>query len=238
METFQCVSIVITTFNEQNYLEKTLDSVRKQDYSGRIEIIVSDSMSTDDTVKIARKYADKVVIKKTNIAQGKNYGARFAKGEIIVFLDADTILSRNWISKAVTNFTRDVDMVVGSFTSQEKNRLAKISSNFWGEIFPSIMKKIGNEIYLGPSTFSIRKKSFRKTGGFSENFYAGEDAIFIIKNRNALKIVFDKNLKCYTSMRRFEKGGYLKWNLIWLILGLPIVFGKRAPFDFLYKKVN
>jgi len=91
------VSVIIPTKNEEEFIEKTLKSVNNQSIPRKdYEIIISDSESTDKTVKIAKKFADKILIKKTsNPAKGRNYGAEHAKGDILVFLDADTILPKN-----------------------------------------------------------------------------------------------------------------------------------------------
>ena len=92
----------------------------------------------------------------------------------------------------------ECDFVVGSFTSQEKNLKAKYVSKFWGYVVPNIMKKIGKEIYLGPSTFAIKKSSFFQIGKFDDTFLVGEDVAFVAKSRKILKIIFDENLRSFT----------------------------------------
>ena len=90
------ISIIIPTLNEEKYIENTLKALKNQDYNGKYEIIVADGMSKDRTVKIAQKYADKVIkVKKPGISAGRNAGAGIAKGGIFLFIDADTIVFPN-----------------------------------------------------------------------------------------------------------------------------------------------
>ena len=92
------ISIIIPTLNEEKYIERCLKSLKNQSFRN-FEIIVSDSYSTDDTVKIAKKYGAKVVLtKKTGPAAGRNEGARKAKGSILVFLDADTFVTKKFLA--------------------------------------------------------------------------------------------------------------------------------------------
>src|SRR5437867_2701970 len=95
------VSVIIPSLNEENYIEKSLKSVKAQDYKNDIEIIVADSNSKDNTAKIARKYAKVIVTKRKGISVGRNVGAKKARGEILLFLDADTILMPNVVSEVV-----------------------------------------------------------------------------------------------------------------------------------------
>ena len=84
------LSIVIPAKNEEKYLPKLLASVKKQSFKD-YEIIVADNNSKDKTKEIAKSYGCKIV-KGGLPGKGRNAGAKIAKGEIILFLDADVIL--------------------------------------------------------------------------------------------------------------------------------------------------
>lgn len=104
------VTIVVIAYNEEKYIVKTIESIKNQDYK-KYEIYIVDDHSIDKTVELARQYESvlplKVVQKeKRGISRSRNFGAEFAKGELILFLDADSILPADFISKSVEVFKK------------------------------------------------------------------------------------------------------------------------------------
>lgn len=112
------VSIIIPTFNEEEKIGKCLQSIFKQNYPfDRIEVIVVDGMSSDNTVDVARKYPVRVVTnEKIIIGAARRLGVEAAKGEILVFIDADNELpQKNWLRMMVKPLMKDNPYVAGSF---------------------------------------------------------------------------------------------------------------------------
>ena len=87
------VSVIIPCFNHGRFLGEAIESVKKQSYS-RIEIIVIDDGSTDDTRKVARSFVDVKYFHQKNagLSAARNAGASRANGLFLVFLDADDVL--------------------------------------------------------------------------------------------------------------------------------------------------
>ena len=90
------ISLIIPVYHEEKILDSTLRIYTKElREKFRIELIVSDGGSSDATQQIAEKYADTLVVHKENrkqtIAEGRNKGAEVANGDILVFLNGDTI---------------------------------------------------------------------------------------------------------------------------------------------------
>ena len=84
------VSIVVPAFNEEQYIEKCLKSISKQTLSRRdYEIILVDGGSKDKTLKIAKKYADKILKNKKPIGAARQAGLKAAKAPVVAFIDAD-----------------------------------------------------------------------------------------------------------------------------------------------------
>ena len=84
------VSIVIPAYNEENYLPRLLRSIQAQDFPD-VEIIVADADSTDRTAAIARSAGARLT-RGGVPAVGRNNGARLAKGDYLLFIDADTVI--------------------------------------------------------------------------------------------------------------------------------------------------
>src|SRR6266850_1965290 len=88
------ISVVIPAYNEEKYIENTLKNLPEE-----VEIIVVCDACTDKTMSIAEKYAKTYAIKEKNVSKARNYGGSKSKGDIIIFLDADTQISRNFINR-------------------------------------------------------------------------------------------------------------------------------------------
>jgi glycosyltransferase involved in cell wall biosynthesis len=210
------VSIIITTKNEEKYIENCLKSLKNQTYK-KIEIILSDSCSIDKTVEIAKKYVNKIIIENTNIAAGRNLGAKIANGEIFVFIDADAILSPNWIEEIVKSF-KISNKIVGVMGypsplegSPKAEKMCKLA--FLLKFFNSLKLPAVGVCAIG---FAVRKEIFKKIGGFYEKLNVAEDTDFFYKVSNYGKIIINNNAKTYSSFRRYEKGGYRKWIKYWI----------------------
>src|SRR6185437_12799684 len=99
------VSVIVNVYNEGEIIAECLRRVRDQDYpQDKIDIILVDDNSTDDTVAVAKKFQVKVVKSGyKNIERAKSIGIEHARGDLILFLDADVLLySLKWISQANT----------------------------------------------------------------------------------------------------------------------------------------
>ena len=107
------LSVIIPTFNEEKYLPKLLESIKKQTYKD-YEIIVADATSKDRTRQMAKKYNCRV-IKGGMPAIGRNNGAKIAKGDILLFLDADSIIEKDFISNALIYMKKRKLDVAGSY---------------------------------------------------------------------------------------------------------------------------
>ncbi|MEM2237663.1 MAG: glycosyltransferase family 2 protein [Candidatus Caldarchaeum sp.] len=101
------VTVIIPAYNEERWIAHCIEAVLEADYPSK-EIIVVDDGSTDRTFEIATKYREKgvVVLRKPNggKASALNYGLLFASGEIIVTIDADTIINRETLKQIVKPF--------------------------------------------------------------------------------------------------------------------------------------
>jgi glycosyltransferase involved in cell wall biosynthesis len=101
------VSVVIPTLNSARYLEECLRSVRAQEYAGRVEVLIVDGGSTDETLDIARCFEVERILRnplKTGEA-GKAVGLKAAVGDVLLSLDSDNVLvGSDWLRRMVEPF--------------------------------------------------------------------------------------------------------------------------------------
>ena len=106
VKTYPKISVVIPAYNEEKVIANTIEGLLETKYPNK-EIIFVDDGSTDSTLTIASRYKEKIhVLHKENggKATALNYGMVYAKGEIIVIVDADTIIGRNSLKEIVKGF--------------------------------------------------------------------------------------------------------------------------------------
>lgn len=160
------VSIIVPTKNEENNLRDCLDACQNQDYKN-IEIIVIDNHSTDQTREIAKEYTSKVFVKRPERSAQKNFGAKRAEGQYILFLDADACLTDGVIFQCV-NLVRSKGKSMVIIPERD------IGKGFW-----SAVKALERSFYLGDDTIEApwfyKKASFLSLGGYDESMFAGED---------------------------------------------------------------
>lgn len=100
------ISIIIPVRNEAALLKNCLRSIHDLDYPrDKIEVIIADGMSTDDSAETARQYGAKVVTnEKMTVSPGRNIAFNHSSGEIIAFTDADCVVDANWIKNSLKYF--------------------------------------------------------------------------------------------------------------------------------------
>ena len=122
------LSIVIPTLNEENYLPRLLNCLKKQKFKD-YEIIVADADSKDKTREIAKSFGCRVV-KGGLPSAGKNAGARISKGNLILFLDADVLLPDNFFENTLKEFKeRKLCITTFCLVPISKSRIPKILFN-------------------------------------------------------------------------------------------------------------
>jgi cellulose synthase/poly-beta-1,6-N-acetylglucosamine synthase-like glycosyltransferase len=132
---YPTVSVILPAFNEEKNIGQSIERILGQHYRGNLEVIVIDDGSTDKTFQIAKSYADRYVNVKAirfDKNRGKshalNTGFAEAKGEVSVFSDTDSILTREAIPRMVSHFKDpEVGMVCGLVViGNEKNLLQRL----------------------------------------------------------------------------------------------------------------
>jgi glycosyltransferase involved in cell wall biosynthesis len=200
------ISIIIPTFNEEKFLPKLLESLRTQAYDD-VEIIVSDASSVDHTVAIAKHYGCRVVISTTQSpAYQRNTGVAVSHGDILFFLDADTILPPNCIEQALQEFQKkQLDVAGFYYTLDSKRPLLRLASLYTKIFFTGVSKFFP---IIAGAAMLVKKQYFDAVGGFDETLYIGEDNVFtksVVKNGGKYALLTSVGVT--VSARRYEQEG-------------------------------
>ncbi len=233
------ISVVVPTLMEEKILEETL-SIYTNEFKKKhnLELIVSDGGSTDGTIEIAKKYADKVVIhdgkSRQTISDGRNMGAEAAAGDTIVFINADTIpedvdfffeFINRW-HNGKTNY-KNAEALACTVNPLETNLRIKdkLFYAFYNR-YVHFLNIVGLGMGRGECQI-VRKKTFNRVGGYNEKYAAGEDFDLYRRIGKIAKIGFVKQLVVKESIRRFKRYGYFKTVLFWTMNSIYVmIFGK------------
>ena len=169
MKKWDKVSVIIPTLNEESNIVKCLQSIKKQDYLGKIEIILVDNHSKDKTTTKARHLVSKLIIAGKERSMQRNIGAQKASGRWLLFIDADMQLHPRVISECVNVVNQN-----------EKASMIAILQyyrgfNFWGKALALEQNCYGDNINLLTAARFFNKHQFLKIKGFNPNLLAGED---------------------------------------------------------------
>lgn len=231
------ISFIIPTLNEELYLEDTLKNLSR--YSGSHEIIISDGGSTDNTIEIARKYTDHIVLHKKShrqtIPEGRNAGAFTSRGSYIVEIDADT---------RFTNIDDFFQILISRFENNKK----LVAATTWFRVYPD-KETIPDRLVYGLTGFlslfinnyleggatsggefqMMRRDAFMQVNGYDEKLIAMEDNDLFIRMSKLGLIHFANDLVIYHSARRAHKIGWhaMIWDFIKNSISLAL-FQKTA----------
>lgn len=168
MEKKELISIIIATKNEQNVIENLISSILRQTYNN-FEVILIDNHSTDNTLKIAKKFGVKIYTFGPERSAQRNFGAKKSNGKYLLFLDADMELSPRVIEECIKVVNED--KVSGVIVPE-----VSVAKNFWERV-KAYERSFYNEegdIVTDAARFFL-KKVFLKAGGYDETITGPED---------------------------------------------------------------
>jgi glycosyltransferase involved in cell wall biosynthesis len=193
------ISVIIPTLNEEHYLPVLLRSVKKQGIKD-LEVIVADAGSEDQTREIALSFGCKIT-KGGMPGKGRNEGAKIAKGDIFVFLDADANLPANFLKRFLKEFERRRLDVAGCVMKiPSKKRIYRVFEKMYKLYFKSTEKFYPH----ATNCMVITRALHEEVGGFDETLKLGEDFEYIRAAAKKGKFGFLTNVWFYVSPRRAE----------------------------------
>lgn len=193
-DSYPKVSFCIPTKNEEKFLGNCLSSIFDQDYEN-LEVIIVDGNSTDNTVKIAKKYGCKIYYDNVSLANSRQISIEKASGDILAIWDADIVIPhKNWLKHAVKCFMLDSKIstvwpiIISPPNGSQVQKCHIAHSNL---IFKDrIQNKRG---IFGGGNSLFRKEHVISVGGFDTSYDFGEDMILAkrLKDANFKVVQYD-----------------------------------------------
>ena len=212
-------SVVVPAYNEWPNLPGCLAALRvAEEYfhknsSGAIEVIVVDNASTDGTARAAESLGARVVREEIRqIARARNRGAAAARGEILVFCDADSRLHPETFTR-IAGAMADPKFLGGGI------RIVPDEPGFRAGLW--VWDAISWALRISGGTLCCRKDAFERAGGFPEQFYIGEEVAFQFRLKRLARAGGGRTglvpgLTVRTSMRKVRQFGWRRYS--WAVL--------------------
>ncbi len=205
------VSVIIATKNEENAIEATLRAVRRSNYpKDKLEIIVVDS-STDNTAKIAKKHADKLIVdRKARKAAALNIGVKAANGDVLYLLDGDSLVERDTIKNVVSTCS-DYPACTGIILRGSKGALSagmgRMQNIFLFFSVQTWLQRFVGTSFVAGRNYAINKKDLLGLGGFHD--VVGEDVNL------SYRLYQERRKVCYLSGAEIYEGGPVNLKSFW-----------------------
>lgn len=188
------VSIIVITYNSENFVLETLESAKAQTYRN-IELIISDDCSTDHTVEICRNWVEEnkhhftrtkilTVKKNTGIAPNCNRGLYASKGEWVNFIAGDDMLYENRIQECIKTVCENTSIKILFSNVAINGKLTpktQIQEPFFSMLPQKQYRELLKKNFLpAPATF-INRETIIQLNGFNEKYALFEDFPFFLK---------------------------------------------------------
>ena len=222
------LSIIIPTLDEEKYLPMLLHSIEKQSFRD-YEIIVADAGSCDKTLDIAKEHHCRVVAGGLP-AYGRNKGADIARGNLLLFLDADVVLPKDSLTKVLEEFKkRRLRVAAFQLKPCGGGKFSCLLFNLFYNFPICLLEKL---LPHGAMAILIDKATFFEINGFNKEIKLGEDHDLVRRAKKVAKYGVLKSTKIIISERRFQKEGWLKTSLKYFLCELHMIFFGPVKSDF------
>jgi len=206
----KAVSIVIPAYNAQETIGECLSAIQNLEWDGEIEVIVIDDSSTDGTAEITHGFPKVKVISipHSGAARAMNTGIKAASHDIVVSVDSDAILEKDWLNKAIPLFDNpNVAAVSGYVQGRNLKLIGKITG------YHTELRHQRRPWYvdaMGSANTAYRREALIKVGMIDEKMNIGYDHDIAQRLYAAgYLLILNKEAKCYHYWREDLKG-YIK----------------------------
>ena len=232
-------SVIIPAYDEEQCLPETLGRIVQalSIIASPSEIIVVDNDSQDGTKQVAEDFGVKVILEREhNISKVRNTGAKNSTGDVLIFIDADTLVPETLFQKILA-MMEDENCFGGAVAVEYENLQRKwmkfyiLGWKFWGKVF---------NMAQGAAQF-CRKSVFEELEGYDPTIFMGEDVEFYWRlskfaKRSRGYLHFIEHPKVRTSARRFDKMNLWKTLLFTHPIFIRLTWRKKSYWKDWYEK--
>jgi len=217
------VTVVIPAYNATSTIDGCMQSLGEQKgFTGKVEVIVVDDCSTDETVKRLDYWRDKLSDEHFRIrilrqeknqgpAAARNRGAQEAGGDFLLFTDSDCVADSHWLAEMINPFENpDVSAVKGAYKTRQKELAARFAQAEFDDRYRLLDKFTYVDVVFSYSA-GFRTRVFRDMGGFDPAFPVADNEDTDLSYRLATaghRIVFNRKAIIY-----HHHPDTLKWYL-------------------------
>jgi glycosyltransferase involved in cell wall biosynthesis len=224
------ISFIVPAYNEEAELPGTLRAIHCAALGYEYEIVLVNDGSTDATAAIGQQFGARVIsIERRQIAAARNAGAKAARGDILIFVDADTHIGPEHVRGAME--------ALGNGFAGGGSRLDFDGEiPLWGKVVFQLFSILYFGLNLGAGAFLFTtRENFFAVGGFDEIYFAGEEVFFTVALKRLGKFTLLRE-PAITSGRklRMYSGWKVLWGLFSVLFGGPRGVMSRKKLDMWY----
>ena len=224
------ISFIVPAYNEEAELLGTLRALRSAADGHEHEIVLVDDASTDATGSIGEEFGARVIsIERRQIAAARNAGAAAARGNVFIFVDADTRIGPEHVRGAV-------EALKSGCTGGGARLATDREIPLWGRIFFRVFTTLYFGLNLGAGAFLFTtRENFSAIGGFDEIYFASEEIFFTIalKRLGRFRLLREPAMTSGRKLRMYS-GWKIFTRSLSLIFGGPRGVMSRKKLDMWY----
>lgn len=226
------VSFIIPAHNEAACIGRTLEAVRAaaELVGVTYEMIVVDDASTDETALLAKEGGAAVIqVSLRQIAATRNAGAKMARGDVFFFVDADTVANAEAVRSGLDAL--QAGAVGGGCLARFEERLP-----LWARVAYAVAERTARVFKMAGGCFLFCTRSaYEASGGFCEQYFAAEEAVFVraLKRQGRFVVVKPTVVTSARKLHSFSTWEILRESWRWLARG-PEAYRQRDGLDFWY----
>ena len=241
------ISFVIPAFNEEMYIGKCIESVAREIAASgyNAEIIVVNNASTDDTRATALLFPDIRVIDEPHkgVQYARQAGLVAAQGELLAYIDADTMVPPGWLNRVVAEFEKNPRLAAlsGPYVYYDLPRRQRILTIiFYAVAFTlhsiNALLRIGAVVQGG--NLAVRRSTLEKIGGMDTSIpFYGDDTDIACRLVKVGKVKWTWKLYVYSSGRRMAVEGLLRTGAVYALNHLMTIYTGR-PITRRYRDIR